>query len=414
MLFIIAVCLFFAVAVTAAVIYFFFKYERKTVDEIGVPIHGDMRLETAWIVVPLILSMVMFAWGAVVYVNYRRRRRTPGHLRGRQAVDVEAAAAQRPKEINELHVPVGRNIKLIMASEDVIHDFYVPAFRVKMDVVPGHYNTMWFRPTKIGQLSFLLLAVLRHQPRADGRLGHRDGSGGLCGVACPDKAADRESGRSRRKTVHGTSLHHVPSRRWHRARTFAEWRVWRESCCWPTARRLRRMTAYLRESILAAQRKNRGRISASDAHVPGTIDRGADLSLTAYIKSLQSQPRTRDRGGSCAGHREEISMSTKPLTTAQPSYRAKHYLNCHLRHPFVAADHRPQAHRAALSCFRHVLLLHRRHFRHHDPHSLADARGLSGSAGYIQQAVHHARRGHDFLFPDSVDSRGAGKFPDSA
>ena len=96
MVFIIAVCLFFAVAVTAAVIYFFFKYRRKRVSEIGVPIHGDMRLETAWIVVPLILAMVMFAWGAIVYVDYRH---TPsghaGHLCDRQAVDVESAAAQR-------------------------------------------------------------------------------------------------------------------------------------------------------------------------------------------------------------------------------------------------------------------------------------------------------------------------------
>jgi cytochrome c oxidase subunit II len=58
------------------------------------------------------------------------------------------------KEINELHIPVNRNVKLIMGSEDVIHDFYVPAFRVKMDVVPGRYNTMWFRPTKIGKYHF--------------------------------------------------------------------------------------------------------------------------------------------------------------------------------------------------------------------------------------------------------------------
>jgi cytochrome c oxidase subunit 2 len=65
--------------------------------------------------------------------------------------------AQQPsglREINELHVPVGRNVRLIMASEDVIHDFFVPAFRVKMDVIPGHYNTMWFRPTKPGRFHF--------------------------------------------------------------------------------------------------------------------------------------------------------------------------------------------------------------------------------------------------------------------
>src|SRR5262249_52475281 len=58
------------------------------------------------------------------------------------------------REINELHVPVNRNVRLILASEDIIHDFSVPAFRVKMDVIPGHYNTMWFRPTKAGHYHF--------------------------------------------------------------------------------------------------------------------------------------------------------------------------------------------------------------------------------------------------------------------
>ena len=152
MLFIVAICLFFAVAVTAAVIYFFFKYERKHQTEIGVPIHGDMRLETAWIVVPLVLAMAMFAWGAVVYVDYRH---SPGDTLDIYVVGKQWMwKVQQPnglKEINEVHLPVGRDVRLIMASEDVIHDFSVPAFRVKMDVVPGHYNTMWFRPTKAGR-----------------------------------------------------------------------------------------------------------------------------------------------------------------------------------------------------------------------------------------------------------------------
>src|ERR1700676_3790144 len=155
MVYITAVCLFFAVAVTAAVILFFFKYRRKKPDEIGVPIHGDMRLEVICLVVPLLLALTMFAGGAVVYVDFRRPPM--------DTLDIYVIAkqwmwkSQQPtglKEINELHVPVGRNVKLIMASEDVIHNFSVPAFRVKMDVVPGHYNTMWFRPTKAGRYHF--------------------------------------------------------------------------------------------------------------------------------------------------------------------------------------------------------------------------------------------------------------------
>jgi cytochrome c oxidase subunit 2 len=154
-LFMIAVCMFFAVAICAAVIYFFFKYQRKRSDEIGVPIHGDLRLEIAWIVLPFFLLLAMFGWGAAIYVDYRH---TPADTLDIYVIGKQWMwKLQQPdghKEINELHVPVNRNVRLIMGSEDVIHDFSIPAFRVKMDVVPGHYNNMWFRPTKTGRYHF--------------------------------------------------------------------------------------------------------------------------------------------------------------------------------------------------------------------------------------------------------------------
>src|SRR5437667_11131217 len=93
--------------------------------------------------------MVMFAWGAIVYVDYRNAPR--------DTLDIYVVGkqwmwkAQQPNglmEINELHVPVGRNVRLILASEDVIHDLFVPVFRVKMDVVPRHHTTMWLRRSK--------------------------------------------------------------------------------------------------------------------------------------------------------------------------------------------------------------------------------------------------------------------------
>jgi cytochrome c oxidase subunit II len=155
MLSIIAVCLFFAVAITIAILYFVFRFRRKSAGEIGVAIHGDMRLEAAWILVPLVLALAMFAGGAVVYVDFRR---APADTLDIYVIGKQWMwKLQQPngqKEINELHVPVGQNVRLIMASEDVIHDFSVPAFRVKMDVVPGHYNTLWFRPTKTGKYHF--------------------------------------------------------------------------------------------------------------------------------------------------------------------------------------------------------------------------------------------------------------------
>ena len=76
-------------------------------------------------------------------------------------------------EINELHVPLGRPVKLTMTSQDVIHSFYVPAFRVKQDVLPGRYTSLWFEPTQGRPLSPVLRRVLRDEPLGDGRLGRR-------------------------------------------------------------------------------------------------------------------------------------------------------------------------------------------------------------------------------------------------
>ena len=103
--------------------------------------------------------MFMFAWGAkFMWITGVRPDTLDIYVIGKQWM----WKVQQPnglKEINELHVPVGRNVRLVMASEDVIHDFSVPAFRVKMDVVPGHYNTMWFRPTSRGKYRFTARSI---------------------------------------------------------------------------------------------------------------------------------------------------------------------------------------------------------------------------------------------------------------
>jgi cytochrome c oxidase subunit 2 len=95
--------------------------------------------------------MVMFLWGAALYVT--NSTPPPGALEiyvvGKQWMwKIQHPEGQR--EINELHLPIGQPVKLIMASQDVIHSFYVPAFRVKQDVIPGRFSTMWFQPTRTG------------------------------------------------------------------------------------------------------------------------------------------------------------------------------------------------------------------------------------------------------------------------
>jgi cytochrome c oxidase subunit 2 len=114
-------------------------------------IEGSTPLEVTWSVIPFVIFMVIFAWGAVVYFKERTppADSTEVYVVAKQWMwKLEHAEGQR--EINELHVPVGRDVKLIMTSQDVIHSFFIPAFRIKQDVLPGRYTVTWFRATKPG------------------------------------------------------------------------------------------------------------------------------------------------------------------------------------------------------------------------------------------------------------------------
>lgn len=149
--FILAVCSFFAVLVSALVVYFAVKYRRRHPDEVGADIHGSIALELLWTVIPFILAMVMFVWGAKVYFDIARPPADSMEVFvvGKQWM-WKVQHPEGVREINELHVPVNRNVKITLGSEDVLHDYYIPAFRVKMDAVPGKLTTMWFRATKPG------------------------------------------------------------------------------------------------------------------------------------------------------------------------------------------------------------------------------------------------------------------------
>ncbi len=149
--FILAVCSFFAILVSALVVFFAVKFRRRHPDEVGADIHGSIALELLWTIIPFILSLVMFVWGADLYF---RIARPPADSMEVFVVGKQWMwKVQHPegvREINELHVPVNRNVKITLGSEDVLHDYYIPAFRVKMDAVPGKLTTMWFRATKPG------------------------------------------------------------------------------------------------------------------------------------------------------------------------------------------------------------------------------------------------------------------------
>jgi cytochrome c oxidase subunit II len=141
------------VVIFASVFFFAIKYHRKSDDERPKMIHGNVPLEIAWSVIPFLVMLVMFAWGTKLYFqNYvpPRADTLDIYVTGKQWMwKIQHPDGQR--EINELHVPVGRAVKLILASEDVIHSFFIPAFRLKHDVVPGSYQTYWFEATKPGR-----------------------------------------------------------------------------------------------------------------------------------------------------------------------------------------------------------------------------------------------------------------------
>ena len=150
--FLVFLALVFAFGVVFFIIFFAAKYRRRSEDERPRPIEGSMPLELAWSIIPLVLSVVVFTLGAGLFF---RMYHPPA-----DAIDIYVVGKQwmwkiqhpqGKREINELHVPVNQPVRLTMASEDVIHAFFVPAFRIKRDVVPGRYNTMWFEATKVGE-----------------------------------------------------------------------------------------------------------------------------------------------------------------------------------------------------------------------------------------------------------------------
>lgn len=133
-----------------AVAYFAARYRHRR-GVLAEQIEGSTPLELTWSIIPLFVFLAIFAWGAIVFFKSRTppRDATEVYVVAKQWMwKLEHAEGQR--EINELHVPVDRDVKLIMTSQDVIHSFFVPAFRMKQDVVPGRYTVAWFRATKPG------------------------------------------------------------------------------------------------------------------------------------------------------------------------------------------------------------------------------------------------------------------------
>jgi len=150
-LFILGVTGLFAIGIWIALFYFAIRYRRRSEADRPPEIHGSLVLELTWTIIPFLLMSAMFVWGAKVFFHLNRPpddAMTVSVVGKRWMWKLQHPTGQR--EINELHVPVGRAVKLVITSEDTIHSFFVPAFRIKKDAVPGRYNMAWFRATKTG------------------------------------------------------------------------------------------------------------------------------------------------------------------------------------------------------------------------------------------------------------------------
>ena len=262
-----------SVLIATLVVGFAVKFHRRHADDVGAQVHGGLVLELAWTIVPFLITLVIFFWGAKVYfVMASPPEETLNiYVVGKQWMwKVQHTTGQR--EINQLHVPVGRPVKLIMTSEDVIHNFSIPAMRVKADVIPGRFVQIWFEPTRPGtyqifcaeycgtQHSGMIGQVVVMEAHGVSDLAERRRGGGL---PCLDG----------RKAVRRSCVQHVPPPRLARTRAGAAKRV-RSSRA--AARRHggdgRRELSSRVDSDTG--RKGHRRLSAGDAGIPGTGQRG--------------------------------------------------------------------------------------------------------------------------------------------
>ncbi len=151
LLIITTVSVFFFLLISFFLIFFILKYRKKSQDEQTPYVTGNTVIEIIWTVIPTILLMIFFLWG---YIEYKNSQTPP-----EDATEINVVAKQwlwefeyydGTKTINELYLQKDKPVKMIMISDDVIHSFFVPAFRVKQDVLPGNYTQLWFTPTKVG------------------------------------------------------------------------------------------------------------------------------------------------------------------------------------------------------------------------------------------------------------------------
>lgn len=141
-------CILLFIAITFCLI----RYRANSKASRTMSMAGHNLVEAVWSIIPMLIFMGLFVWGAIVFVHARN---APKNSLTIYVVGLQwywdIRHADGPHEVGELHVPLNQPVRLVMTSQDVIHDFYIPDFRTKMDVLPGKYTEEWFKPIETGR-----------------------------------------------------------------------------------------------------------------------------------------------------------------------------------------------------------------------------------------------------------------------
>ena len=343
---------------------------------------------------PLLIFIGIFAWAALGL--RRASTRTPA-----DALPVYVVAKQwmwklqHPngrREINELHVPLGQPVRLVMTSQDVIHSFYVPAFRLKQDVRAGPLHDAVVHGDAARRLPPVLRRVLRHRPLGDARPRRRDAAGRLRALARRRPATSRasRSAASRSSAATAAAAATTPARRVHAPPLDG---LLGRTVHLQDGRSVVADEDYMRDSILLPQKDVVAGYAPIMPSFAGQLDEEDIAALVAYIALDRRQARRRTamtapRDAELPRRRLHAALVARPRTTTSASRSS------------TRLDHR--------------LLLHRRRRGDADPARARDARGRPGLARHLQQALHRARRDHGVALPDPVDPVGARQLPAAA
>ena len=289
--YLLGVSIVFSTLIFVLVVYFAIRYRRRSPQDKATQITSSLPLELLWTIVPLGLEVVMFLWGASLFVRHALppADATDIYVVGKQWM-WKLQHAEGAREINELHVPAGRPFRLVMTSEDAIHSFFVPAFRIKQDVLPGRYTTLWFNATRAGRYH---LFCTQYCGTNHARMG------GWVYVLEPleyQRWLNGERSRESMASTGETLFSRLGCRSCHQSQDQARgptlWGLYGKQVLLSDGRTVLGDDTYIQESIVTPAAKIANGYEATMPTFRGQVTEDDLFQLVAYIKSLNAAERT--------------------------------------------------------------------------------------------------------------------------